>query len=195
MFVYSVKSSKVKVVLLVALCVVAAVAFLLASSTSKETSNLGGVSLKAENAEQRVAFLSQFGWEISKDPLEVCEVIIPSEFDKTYENYNKIQKNNGFDLSKYKGMRVKRWTYEIKNYPGYATDSGCIRANLLVYDGLVIGGDVCSVELNGFMHGFDMPKSSAITTTKKENNKNTTKAQTSQSQSTSATAGTTAKVQ
>ncbi|MEG1614056.1 MAG: DUF4830 domain-containing protein [Oscillospiraceae bacterium] len=167
MFVYSVKSSKIKVVLLIALCILAAVAFLLASSMEKKASNQGGVSLKANNSEQRVAFLSQFGWEISQDPVEVCEVIIPAEFDKTYENYNKIQKKNGFNLEKYKGMRVKRWTYEIKNYPGYPSDSGCIRANMLVYDGLVIGGDVCSVELNGFMHGFDRPQKDGTATTAK----------------------------
>lgn len=165
MFVYSVKSSKLKVVLLIVLCVVAAVAFLLASSMSKKASTQGGITLKANNSEQRIAFLSQFGWDISHDPIEVCEVIIPSEFDKTYEDYNKIQKQNGFDLEKYKGMRVKRWTYEIKNYPGYPAENSCIRANMLVYDGLVIGGDVCSVELNGFMHSFDMPKNNAGTTT------------------------------
>ncbi|MGB4023807.1 MAG: DUF4830 domain-containing protein [Acutalibacteraceae bacterium] len=155
MFVYSVKSSKIKVVLLIALCTLATIAFLLASSMDNKAANKGGINLKAGNSEQRVAFLSQFGWEFDKDPTEVSEVIIPAEFDQTYEKYNKIQKEQGFDLEPYKGIRVKRWTYEIKNYPGYGSDSGCIRANILVYDGLVIGGDVCSVELDGFMHGFD----------------------------------------
>lgn len=158
MFVYSVKSSKIKVILLIALCTLATVAFLLASSMDNKAANKGGISLKANNSEQRVAFLAQFGWEFAQDPVEVSEVIIPSEFDQTYEKYNEIQKDQGFDLETYKGMRVKRWTYEIKNYPGYSADTGCIRANILVYDGLVIGGDVCSVELSGFMHGFDKPQ-------------------------------------
>lgn len=168
MFVCSVKSSKLKVVLLVVLCVVATAAFLLASSFNNKKANQGGICLKANNAEERVAFLSQYGWEFSKDPVEVAEVIIPAEFDKTYEEYNKIQKDQDFNLEAYKGMRVKRWTYEIKNYPGYPKDSGCIRANILIYEGIVIGGDVCSVELNGFMHGFDMPQ-------KKGNKPKTTK--------------------
>ena len=38
---------------------------------------------------------------------------------------------------------------------------GSIRANLLVYDGVVIGGDVCSVALDGFMHGFERPDAAA----------------------------------
>ena len=42
-------------------------------------------------------------------------------------------------------------TDEIENYPGQAEG---VRANILVYKNKVIGGDVCSVELDGFMHGF-----------------------------------------
>jgi len=98
---------------------------------------MNGIVLKASDTKERVAFLSQFGWEVSEDPLEVAEVIIPTEFDETYKAYNDIQKKQGFDLEKYKGTRVKRWTYEIKNYPGYAGNSGCIRANILVCDGNV----------------------------------------------------------
>lgn len=56
-------------------------------------------------------------------------------------------------MSLYAAKRVKRWTYRVTNYPGYE-DKSCIQATLLVYDGQVIGGDVCSVELEGFMHGF-----------------------------------------
>ena len=122
---------------------------------------MNGIVLKASDTKERVAFLSQFGWEVSEDPLEVAEVIIPTEFDETYKAYNDIQKKQGFDLEKYKGTRVKRWTYEIKNYPGYAGNSGCIRANILVCDGNVIGGDICSVELDGFMHGFKVKENAA----------------------------------
>lgn len=172
MFVCSVKSSKLKVLLLIVLCILATVAFLIASSLNNKKANNGGICLKANNSEERIAFLSQYGWEFSKDPVEVSEVIIPAEFDKTYEEYNKIQKSQDFNLESYKGMRVKRWTYEIKNYSGYSSDSGCIRANILIYDGLVIGGDVCSVELNGFMHGFEKPKDKNTKKTKTDKTTN-----------------------
>ena len=157
MFVYSVKSSKIKMVILVLLVVLLVLAMLLVTRLHQPAEADSVLNIKAENAEQRVAFLSQFGWSFDEDPVEVAEVIIPPEFDEVYEKYNAIQKEQGFDLTKYQGKRVKRWTYAIKNYPGYAADSGCIHANLLVYEGQVIGGDVCSVELNGFMHGFDYP--------------------------------------
>jgi hypothetical protein len=60
---------------------------------------------------------------------------------------------------------VKRWTYELKNYPGYESKPGVVQANLLIDHGVVIGGDVCSLELGGFLHGFDFPEHLAPVTT------------------------------
>lgn len=158
MFVFSINSSKVKIVLFAVFFAAAVLSFVLYCKSEDDTvaSKQKGVVLKAGSHEQRIAFLSQFGWEIDEDPVEVVEVLIPTEFDETYTKYNEIQKADGFDLEKYKGLSVKRWTYRILNYPGYSKDSDCIRANILVYNDMVIGGDVCSIELSGFMHGFDL---------------------------------------
>lgn len=158
MFVYSIKSKHVKVLLLLLFVVFTVISLFILSRDSAQTGKGDNISLKASTHEERMAFLSQFGWEIQEDPIEVREVIIPEEFDDTYTAYNEIQKNQGFDLTVYAGMRVKRWTYTVKNYTGYENKE-CIHANVLVYDGLVVGGDICSVELDGFMHGFTMPKS------------------------------------
>ena len=180
MFVYSVKSSRIKMVILVLLVVLLVLAMLLVTRLHQPAEADSVLNIKAENAEQRVAFLSQFGWSFDEDPVEVAEVIIPPEFDEVYEKYNAIQKAQGFDLMKYQGKRVKRWTYAIINYPGYAADSGCIHANLLVYEGQVIGGDVCSVELNGFMHGFDCPTDTSNQQTTPESSPGSTEATASQ---------------
>lgn len=156
MFVYSVNRRQLKFLGII-LCLLAMgiiLAFLTKDSIS--AANTGEKSLKASTAEERIAFLAQFGWSVDEEPLEVKEIIIPAEFDDVYENYNAIQKEQGFDLTAYCSQRVKKWTYKVKNYPGYE-DSDCIRATLLVSDGKVIGGDVCSVELDGFMHGFVSP--------------------------------------
>ncbi len=157
MFVVSVKRKELKYYAAAALiCIFAVIGGIISvsSATSTPAAKVGGVNMRAGNAEERVAFFSQFGWEISTDPLEVKEVVIPTEFDETYEEYNMLQKSQGLDLSKYKGKRAKFWSYEIKNYPGYENTDGVIRGNILVYDGIVIGGDVCSIELDGFMSGF-----------------------------------------
>ena len=54
----------------------------------------------------------------------------------------------------YAGKRVKRYTYEIYNYP--SGEAG-VQANLLVYRNTVFGGEVLSPLLNGFLHGLAMP--------------------------------------
>lgn len=156
MFVYSVNRRQLKFfgIILCLLAMGIILAFLTKDSIS--AANTGEKSLKASTAEERIAFLSQYGWSVDEEPLEVKEIIIPAEFDDVYESYNAIQTEQGFDLTAYCSKRVKKWTYKVTNYPGYE-DSDCIRATLLVFDGQVIGGDVCSVELDGFMHGFVSP--------------------------------------
>lgn len=157
MFIYTVKSKQIRAILIILFIVltVAVLAFL-----SKDSENVSkdksSVNLSAANDNERMSFISQFGWEVSAEPTEIREIIIPEEFDEVYTKYNEIQLSQGFDLNSFKGMRVKKWTYAVKNYAGYE-DKDCIRINLLILDGKVIGGDVCSVELDGFMHGFSKP--------------------------------------
>ena len=154
MFVYSIKSKQIKLFLLVVFVITTVISLFILSKQSNDVLNVDKSSIKASTADERLTFISQFGWEVSEDPVEVCEVIIPSEFDETYTQYNEIQLKQGFDLKPYAGMRVKRWTYSVKNYPGHE-NKNYIRINVLVYEGIVVGGDVCSIELDGFMHGFE----------------------------------------
>ena len=164
MFIVSLRSSAVKGVLAGALLVACAVLGVYAAGHSVSTASRSAAAAdyRAQNAEQRLAFLSQFGWEVEEDPAEVSEVLIPSKFDKAFEEYNQMQKAQGLDLSKYSGRRAKRWTYEIKNYPGYE-NSGLIQANIFVYEGRVIGGDVCSLESNGFIRELYYPEQEVST--------------------------------
>ena len=109
------------------------------------------VDTAAKTTEQQLVFLQSFGYEAETEPTLIEEVIIPAEFDENYESYNNYQKLSGFDLSKYKGRRVKKYTYNVTNYPD---QSKGVVANVLVYNGKAIGGDISSAELNGFVHGF-----------------------------------------
>ena len=156
MFVISLTSEKLKKYLIIALvCALTTIGGVISvSRDSTPAAKVGGVNMRAGTAEERIAFFSQFGYEIAEDPLEVKEVIRPTEFDETYDKYNEIQKSQGLDLSKYQGKRVKMWSYAIKNYPGYETAEGTVRGNILVFDGVVIGGDISNIELGGFMVGF-----------------------------------------
>lgn len=161
MFVLSVSKKNLKAVLIVSLLVIFAGVCTTVSRVQLKNLNTQSVegksdsiNFKAETNEERLKFISQFGWEVDEEPTEVCEVVIPQEFDDVYNKYNEIQLKQNCDLRDYSGERVKRWTYIIKNYPGYSENDTCIRINLLVLDGLVIGGDVSSTELSGFMHTF-----------------------------------------
>lgn len=160
MFVLSVKSSAIKATVLSVIMVLCATVGLVAAGKSVAVNvsrKSNGISYRASDAQERVSFLSQFGWEVEADPVEVREIIIPAEFDSAYDQYNDLQKEHGLDLSDYGGRRAKRWTYEVKNYPGYENTSGMIQANIFVLDGLVIGGDVCSLETDGFIQSFNFP--------------------------------------
>lgn len=157
MFVVSIKSDKLKIIL--ALCLVTTLAVIggltyVSMTDVVPASKIGGVVMKAETPEERIAFFSQFGWKIDEEPSSVKEIVIPTEFDSTYNSYNEIQKAQGLDLEPFKGVRVKQWCYKIRNYPGYENSDGLIQGTILIYNGVVVGGDVCSLELDGFMHGF-----------------------------------------
>ena len=108
----------------------------------------------AKTNEQRLAFIESFGWEVEPEPIEVMEVIIPKEFDNVYQEYNSMQKLQGCDLERFAGKRSKRFSYIVKNYPNQPED---VRINLIVHKNKVIGGDVCSLALDGFIHGFTIP--------------------------------------
>ena len=101
------------------------------------------------------AFLEQFGWTVEKPPLETIEIRIPTQFDKVMNAYNELQKNQGLDLARYKDKDVMRYTYRVTNYPGY---SGTVYANVIVYKNKVIGGDICSSDVTGFINGFQFPE-------------------------------------
>lgn len=60
----------------------------------------------------------------------------------------------GFDLSQYAGKTVKRYTYQVSNYPGLQEN---IWASLLLYKKEVIGGEIYSNEGDGFIQALPYP--------------------------------------
>ncbi len=95
------------------------------------------------------AFFECYGFTLSENLLEKEELTLPGTFTPVYENYNKLQKRAGLDLTPYLGKKVTRYTYEIVNFP-FETNSS-VRANALVYRGKVIAADVMTVSSDGFM--------------------------------------------
>ena len=173
MFIYSFKASSIKFfgIICVALAaLITLIAFVPAYAGEGNPKPGGGVAVDAPEAESGVTvsirydkiktaddaarFLSQFGWVVDAGSAETQEVTVPAEFDKVFAGYNELQKSQGLDLSKYKKKKVTRYTFAVTNYDGY---EGAVYANVLTYRGRVIGGDICSADVSGFIHGFEKP--------------------------------------
>ncbi len=161
MFVYTLRANTLRFFGIVGIALIALVSLILfvprydVATTGKilaENEKIQYDKIKTE--EDRIEFLRQFGWEVEKMPMEATDITVPSEFDKILTSYNEVQKQQGLDITKYKGKTVRRYTYEIKNYPGY---EGKVYVNVLMHKNRVIGGDVCSSDVNGFIHGFRAP--------------------------------------
>ena len=107
--------------------------------------------------EARVDYLSSLGWQVSEQPISTQELLIPETFDDSYAAYLALQSQQGFDLTRYCGKRVKRYVYEISNYP---TGEAGVQAALLIYRDRIVGGQVQSAS-GDFVHGLNMPQASS----------------------------------
>lgn len=105
--------------------------------------------------EDRVAYLEKYGWLVAPEPLAVEQLLIPKEFDPSYDDYLALQASQGFNLTRYQGKKVTRCSYEVLNYP---TGENGVQAALLLYKNTVIGGEVLSSQLDGFIHGLSFPE-------------------------------------
>lgn len=103
--------------------------------------------------DDRLAYLGGLGWQVSPQPIATEELLIPKEFDDSYAGYLKLQEDQGFDLSQYCGKRVKRYTYQLTNYP---TQEEPVQIALLIYKNRVIGGQIQSAS-GSFLHGLSLP--------------------------------------
>jgi hypothetical protein len=152
MFITTLRANTLKLIAITALSFMVVAALVLFVPSYESASTATGANYdKVYSNSDRVEFISQFGWEVNQTPIEEIEVSIPAQFDTVYIGYNDIQKAQGLNLAKYRGKEVVRYTYEVTNYEGY---EGTVYVNLLVYRNKVVGGDVCSADSAGFIHGF-----------------------------------------
>ena len=163
MFIYSFRAATLKFFGIIAITLAALIAIIafvpVYANGGVQDASAGvtnsGVSYsydKVRDVSGVVNFLSQFGWTVDGATAQSAKVTIPDEFDKVFAAYNEIQKSQGLDLSKFKRKELTRYTLEITNYKGY---EGTVYANVLVYRNKVVGGDICSADVAGFVHGFE----------------------------------------
>lgn len=156
MVVLTAKVSKGKLIaILMVIAVIVALLVVLSTKSGQDGSTAESAATTVENNDDRVAYLQSFGWEVASTPLESQEVRIPAELPEVLQRYNELQQSQGFNLEDYTGKTVRRYVYEVLNYPD-TTDT--YYATILVYDGQVIGGDITAAAQDGLMQGLSYPQ-------------------------------------
>lgn len=140
-------SRKTAVFIVIMLALVLIGIILLASAYQRSAGGQPQPVYTVKNEKSRVAYLLQYGWEVDSPAVSESRVLIPRVFSDVFENYNRLQKQQGFDLSGYCGLEVELYTYTVLNY------GENVVAQLYVLGGSVIGADVHSTQLDGFMMG------------------------------------------
>ena len=154
-----VDKKKIAIVLAAVVVVVAALFMLLGGEDSAPAST--NITSVASN-DDRVKFLTSFGWEVTNSPVESSQVRIPQETSEVFDRYNSLQKSQGYNLAAYAGQTVMRYVYKINNYPGAKEP---VYATLLISKNQVIGGDVTDTAAKGVIRGFKMPSQTAPSVT------------------------------
>ena len=153
MLVMTAKVDKKKIALIIAGVIVAIAAIIMLWGGGDDTTPTASTNLS--NNDARVAFLKEFGWDVTTSPVESSQVRIPEKSSEVFDRYNALQKSQGYDLSAFAGKTVMRYVYKINNYPG-ATEP--VYATLLIYKNQIIGGDVTNTAAKGAIQGFKMPQ-------------------------------------
>ncbi len=142
-------TKKKAVIILLILAVVLAAA-VIACGPKRGFIGFGNV-VDVSTPQGRMEYLSSLGWEIDVSTEEVENVTLPESFDAVAFEYAELQTEQGFEFSSYCGCECERYTYEVKNYSAY---DGTVYAVLFIKNGTVIGGDIHSAEIDGFMMGI-----------------------------------------
>ncbi|MBQ6431761.1 MAG: DUF4830 domain-containing protein [Oscillospiraceae bacterium] len=160
MFVLTAKLSKSK--LIAAGVILIAAVLLIVLLATADASPAADAKPTGSTNEERVAFLATYGWSVNAEPKEAQKVRIPDTADnRVFARYNDLQKSQGYDLTQYAGKEVMRYVYEILNYPDASSP---VYASILVFDGVIIGGDVTNTAPDGVIHGFCKPQAESQAT-------------------------------
>ena len=166
MFVFSLKASKLKYLLTAMICTVVVVAVITLMPETEHTVKVNGMLSQYEN-EKKISFddiddtediieLAQsLGYTLEQTPVETVNMKIPSKLDAVLLKYNELQKQQGFNLAKYKNKKVTRYTFKVLELP---QDSELpkepVLLSVILYKDEIIGADVYYSGLNAVVKPF-----------------------------------------
>lgn len=154
MFVFSFKASSFKIIGIVCVCIIAAVAVISFLPEAGSALNVNKLDISKElskidvnNDSGRAEYLSTLGYGVEKKPVSETRETLPKVFDAVTERYNELQRAQGFDLTKYSGKNVTGYTYKVSSFPdGTKTGDDEYLATIIVYRNKVIAADLCCME-------------------------------------------------
>lgn len=149
MFIWTLKFDSKKAVFVIIMAALILIGIIMLAGIDRDIGK-NAINEGGSTEEARAQYLSSMGWEVVSPAVSEENVVIPKEFSDVFNNYNALQLSQGFDLSKYAGKELKLYTYEVTNHES----SDTVFAELYIYKGKVVGGDVHSAALDGFMQGL-----------------------------------------
>ncbi|MDR0984068.1 MAG: DUF4830 domain-containing protein [Ruminococcus sp.] len=105
-----------------------------------------------KNNENKVNYLNINGLNVDETPFIEEEVTVPEKWNKVYEDYNEVQRRQGYNLSDYKGKKVIRNVYEVKNYNDGEKN---IYAEVLTYNDKIIASSIFEMTQDGFIRSVE----------------------------------------
>ncbi len=129
-------------ILLAAVVIITAVTALICSVSADEPDG--------STPEKIIEFIEENGYRVSSPVTK--EITIPAEFSDVYENYNDLQKKQGFDLSRHRGKSAVSYTFGVIGYTDKDgnTDPD-VQIHIIVCGGKIVAADIASTRLDGFM--------------------------------------------
>ena len=150
MFICSVRASTLKFFILIGATLALLIAIISIGDTDSVYASVGEVKVNyggMKSNEDRVAFIEGLGVRVKDEPVSEKSFGAPESFDRVIAGYNEIQKEQGLDLTKYKGKRITHYAYEVENFDY----DGTVYVNLFIYKNRIIGCDISSLDKGGFV--------------------------------------------
>lgn len=154
MLIVSAKLNPKRAALYMLLLGAALVALILVVGSAKRASLPGRQDCHAASDQECAAYLEKLGWQVSASPIETLEFTLPDPLNASYQEYNALQLEQGFDLTPYAGRQVRRYSFPVSNYPGYPQQ---VQADLYLCDDTIIAGDILYYGVNGFVDTLIFP--------------------------------------
>lgn len=146
MQVFTIKA-KPKTIFGIILAITGVIVVVLTFVGNHSASTSAAAPVSCTTAKERQDYIESLGYDTDGKESSK-QITIPSTFNDVYNQYNDIQKQQGFDLTQYKGRTVTLYTYNITNYK----NKDNIIADLMVSDGTLIGADLCDTSADdGFL--------------------------------------------